>query len=213
MDHLPSKYALFLTRVMNFISGFVFVAGLTSLCQHLLPWWASLPVSAFAWGTFGVCVYTISLPAFVQFIGSRNRFRNGFGRDRSVPSYWQLKWNNCARVYGFQRGKEWYPTIAAVATFVLYTLMVALDFKFMPQIGTWSWFILVNTALVSCYTGTFTYMFGCTGFGQKPKPGPDGGWLPDGSDPTDPDDNGPAGMGARLRPPTPVIDITERRRA
>ncbi len=208
MEYRPSKFALFLTRLMNYISGFLFVWGLTSVCKYLLPGGAAFVTSFILWSFFALGVLRAAYYG-IKTAWINHRYIRIEPRTRTLFwSFWQTQYATRAYAFGFSEKQEWTPCIAFAWTYPLFLAMLLFNHWRMPELVPMNGWLFFLPAIIACFVSSFVFVFACTGFGHRPEPpssGPTG--------PSTPDDYGPAGMGARLRRPTPVLDATERKRA
>ncbi len=212
---LPSKVGLLLGRVWNYLSVFILGCAVSSIARAFLPFeTAQLVAGILTIGfSLGLVLYRKLIAKHADVLLADIRRAAGPVK-HGVPDYWQLIWLAKTYQYDWKKGEEWRSTQAVVLFFI--TLNVVFGFytwKYPAAYGSGPG--LAMEIPVICLSILFASM--CFLFSQDPwyaarkRRGGDGG---PGSPPSGPpDDNGPAGVGARLVPPVPTLEVGERVRA
>ncbi len=198
MERYPSKVGLFITRMCNIISGGLVAFGLSSFLLFLYPKWLGWSIAVAICGFSALATIASWINTYktwyFYFPISKIRRRGDF------PDQWQWQWIRHAYHFGLNQGEEWRTLQAIIGGFIALCLTCVFETwrypEYAPQLGkVWPLYLCFSFLI-----GSLCFIFG-RGFGQqRPKHNPPGR-------PNDepPDDFDPAGIGARIIPPSPTL--------
>jgi hypothetical protein len=195
MEQLPSRTGLLLGRICVYIQ------------LTLLAWWLSSVFRA-----SGSSPILIQLPSTVLVLGLirarvnavayQKRFSSSREmsaptlEDRAFPDFWQMNWIRKSRYDQRTTACAWrtvQATLISVAAFLLVQFYLSVRFHEQASHG---WPLMIGMGLI---------MGPMIGWFYEPRIGSSTRLKTHHTDRDDPDDLDPTGVGARVRPPTPVL--------
>lgn len=201
MERLPSRLGLLLGRLINYVSVGLLIFGITSFCRYLLPQRVGAAVTVVSWLCFAVCLCIIRIKANNTWTRVRSKHVKLYPELKDlIPDYWQIRWQDKSDAFALGRGEEWRSLQAFGLAFIALFLASVYERWRYPDVAPGFGNIWMIWLCMSFLVSSMIYVFS-----HDPSRKRQRGQYCLQQEGDDPDDYDPAGMGARIRQPSPVL--------
>ncbi len=195
MEQLPSRAGLLLGRICVYIQLTLLAWWLTSVfhASGSSPILIQLPFTVLVLGLIRARVKAV---AYQKIFSSSREMSAPTNEDRAFPDFWQMNWIRKSRFDQRTTECAWrtvQATLISIAAFLLLQLYLSVRFHEQTSHG---WLLMIGMGLI---------MGPIIGWYYEPRIGSGTRPKTHHTDRDDPDDPDLTGVGARVRPPTPVL--------